>query len=93
MIMILHAQLLQSCPTLCNPMDCSLPGSSIHRILQARILEGVAMPSSKGIFPTQESNSCLFHLQQCQTGFFTTSITWETHNMTLGVMALHIFHP
>ena len=29
----------QSCPTLCNPMDCSLPGSSVHGILQARILE------------------------------------------------------
>ena len=34
----------QSCPTLCNPMDCSLPGSSVHGILQARILEWVAMP-------------------------------------------------
>ena len=34
----------QSCPTLCNPMDYSLPGSSVHGILQARILEWVAMP-------------------------------------------------
>ena len=33
----------QSCPTLCDPMDCSLPGSSVHRILQARILEWVAI--------------------------------------------------
>ena len=39
----------QSCPTLCDPMDCSpLPGSSVHRILQARILEWDAMPSSRG---------------------------------------------
>ena len=37
-----------SCLTLCDPMDCSLPGSSVHGILQARILEWVAMPSSKG---------------------------------------------
>ena len=36
-------QLLQSCPTLCNPMDCSLPGSSVYGILQARILEWVAI--------------------------------------------------
>ena len=36
----------QSCPTLCDPMDCSLLGSSVHGILQARILEWVAMPSS-----------------------------------------------
>ena len=32
----------------CNPMDCSLPGSSVHGILQARILEWAAMPSSRG---------------------------------------------
>ena len=38
----------QLCPTLCDPVDYSLPGSSLHRILQARILEWVAMPSSRG---------------------------------------------
>ena len=38
----------QLCPTLCHPMDCSSPVSSIHGILQARILEQVAMPSSRG---------------------------------------------
>ena len=38
----------QLCPILCDAMDCSLPGSSVHRILQARILEWVAMPSSRG---------------------------------------------
>ena len=37
----------QSCPTLCDPMDCSLPGSSVHGILQARILEWVATPFSR----------------------------------------------
>ena len=37
---------LQSCPTLFDPMDCSPPGSSVHAILQARILKWVAMPSS-----------------------------------------------
>ena len=36
------------CPTLCNPMDCSLPGSSVHGILQTRILEWVTLPSSRG---------------------------------------------
>ena len=41
------AQLLQSCPTLCNCMDCSPLGSSVHGILQASILEWVAMPSSR----------------------------------------------
>ena len=38
----------QSCPTLCDPMDCSSPGSPVHGISQARILEWVAMPSSRG---------------------------------------------
>ena len=38
----------QSCPTLCDPTDCSPPGSSVHGILQARILEWVAFPSSGG---------------------------------------------
>ena len=44
----LHAKLLQSCPTLCDSMNCSLPGSSVHGILQARILEWVAVPFSRG---------------------------------------------
>ena len=43
-----YYQSLQSCPTLCDPMDCSPPGSSVHGILQARILEWVVMPFSRG---------------------------------------------
>ena len=39
---------LQSCSTLSDPVGCSLPGSSVHGILQARILEWTAMPSSRG---------------------------------------------
>ena len=35
----------QSCPTLCDPMDCSLPGSSIHGNFQARVLSGLPFPS------------------------------------------------
>ena len=42
------AESLKSCPTLCDPMNHSLPGSSVHGILQARILEWVAIPSSRG---------------------------------------------
>ena len=42
------AKSLQSCPTLCNPMDCTPLGSSVQEIVQARILEWVAMPSSRG---------------------------------------------
>ena len=70
------AKSFQSCLTLCDPMDCSPPGSSVHGILQARILEWVAMPSSKrsswpGIKPTSLMSPAL------AGGFFTTSATWE----------------
>ena len=63
-----HAKSLQSCSTLCDPMDCSPPGSSVHAVLQARILEWVAMASSRGIFPTQGSNPRLLHLLHWQVG-------------------------
>ena len=54
----MSAQSLQWCLTLCDPMDCSLPGSSVHGILQARILDWVAIPSSRG------SNPALLHCRQ-----------------------------
>ena len=41
------SEVAQSCPTLCNPMDYSPPGSSVHGILQAQILEWVAIPFSR----------------------------------------------
>ena len=69
-----ESQVAQSCPTLCDPMDCSLPGSSVHGIFQARALEWVAISSSRGISPTQGLNlglphcrHTLYHLSQdCQ---------------------------
>ena len=51
-MIILHSLfgglIIKSCPTLCDPMDYSLPGSSVHGILQARILEWVAISFSRG---------------------------------------------
>ena len=58
----MHAKPLQSCPTLCDPKDFSPPGSSVHGIVQARILEWVAMPSSRGLNPG------LLHLLHWQAG-------------------------
>ena len=60
----MHTQSLQSCPTLQPHGLYSLPGSSVHGIPQARILEWVAMPSLQGIFLTQGSNLCLLHCRQ-----------------------------
>ena len=51
-------------PTLCNLMDCSLPGSSVHGNLQARILEWVAPSLLQGIFPTRGSNPGLLHCRR-----------------------------
>ena len=45
----LCAKSVQSCQTLCDPVDCSLPGSSVHGTLQARILAWVAVPSSRDL--------------------------------------------
>ena len=53
----------QLCPTLCSPMDCSLAGSSVHGILQARILKWVAF-LSPGHLPNQGSNPGLLHCRQ-----------------------------
>ena len=44
-----ESEVAQSCLTLCDLMDCSLPGSSIHGIFQARVLEWVAISFSKGL--------------------------------------------
>ena len=59
----------QSCPTLCNPMDCSPPGSSVHEISQARILEWATVSSSRGlpnpgIEPAKVGRRVLYHLSQ-----------------------------
>ena len=60
----IHATSLQSCPTLCDPMDHSPPGTSVHGILQARILEEILL--LQGIFPTKGLNSHLLQLLHCR---------------------------
>ena len=54
----------QACLTLCISMSCSPPGSSVHRILQARILEWVAIPFARGFALTQGSNLGLLRCRQ-----------------------------
>ena len=44
-----ESEVAQSCPALCEPMECSLPGSSVHGIFQARVLEWVAISFSRGL--------------------------------------------
>ena len=66
---VAHAcSVAQSCPTLRDPMDCNPPGSSVHGILQARILEWVATSSSRG--SSRLSNLCLLQLLRWRQTFF-----------------------
>ena len=80
------AKLLQLCMTLCDPMDHSLPGSSVHGILQARILEwekkkkkeywsGLPCPPPGPLPTLQRSNPHLLRPPALVGGFFTTSTT------------------
>ena len=64
----------QSCPILCDSMDHSPPGSSVHGFLQARILEWTAKPSSKGVSPSIIEPASLTS-PALAGGFFTTSTT------------------
>ena len=73
---LLLCSVTQLCLTLFNPMDCSLPGSSVHGILQARILEWIAISYSRGSFQPRDwthvsSISCTgrqIHYQLCHLG-------------------------
>ena len=67
---------LQLCPALCDVVDCSPPGSSVHRIPQARIVLWVAMPSSRGSSQPGIELTSLTSLA-LSGRFFTTSATWE----------------
>ena len=69
---MLHAKLLQLYLTLCDPMDYSPLGFSVQAILQARILEWVAMPSFKGSSQPRSLAS-----PALAGGLFTTSATWK----------------
>ena len=68
---------IQSCLTLCDPMDCTLPGSWVHEILQARILEWVAIPFSRGS-PQPRDQTQVSHTAG---GFFTIWATREASNL------------
>ena len=71
----MRAKLLQSCLTLCDPMGHSPPGSSVQGTLQARILEWVAISSSRGSFPPRDWPMSLMS-PALTGGFFTTRATW-----------------
>ena len=92
-IMHLRARLLQSCLTLCDPVDHRPPGSSVHGILQAKIVEWVVMPFSRVSFRSRNQTSIsyiscfgrrvLYHLGSpyyASTRYLSLWWTWKTQN-------------
>ena len=75
---MLRAKSLQSCPTLCNPMDCSPPGSSVHGDSPGKNTEAGCHALLQGIFPTQGSNLQLLHLLHWQEGSLPLAPPGET---------------
>ena len=71
-----HAGSFQSCLSLCKPIGCIPPGSSVHGILQVKMLEWVAVPSSGGSSQCRDLKS-----PELAGGFFTTNTTWEGYNV------------
>ena len=72
--MYICANSLQPCLTLCDHMDCSPPGSSVHGILQARMWSGLPFPP-----PGDLPNPWIEPTSALVARFFTTSATWEVH--------------
>ena len=76
LLVLCCAKLLQSCLALHNPIGCSPPGSSVHGIFQAGILEWVAM-TLPGDLPNPGIEPVPLMSPALAGGFFTTSTTWE----------------
>ena len=89
------AQSLQSCPTLWDAMDCSPPGSSVHGILQARILEWVAMLSSRGSFQHRDWTlvfcvSCIAAAAAAAANSLQSCLTlWDPMDCSLPGFSVH----
>ena len=96
-----HAESPQLCLTLCSPVDCSVLGSSVHGILQARILEWVAMPSSRGssrprnqicvsVVPALQADSLLMSHQRSP---LTIAVSHKNNFITLQIPPVyHLFN-
>ena len=80
----MRAKLLQSCLTLCDPMDCSLPGFSVHGLLQARIWSGLPCPPP-GSLPNRGIEPVSLLSPARASGFFTTSATQETQRIQYSI--------
>ena len=78
----------QSCSTLCDPLDCRLPGSSVHGILQARILEWAAVPSDRGSSQSGDQTQVSYIVGR----FFTSWVTKKAQLWGAFILGNFIFN-
>ena len=86
-----ESEVTQSCPTLCEPMDCSLPGSSVHGVFQARVLEWVAISLSRASSRPRDWTWVSCTVGRCFTIWATREDTHthtHTHN-SIGLLFCH----
>ena len=84
-------EVTQSCPTLCNPMDCSLPGSSLHGILQARVLEWVDISFSRGSSRSKDQTQ-VSHIPGRHFNLWATREAGTSTLPSSDSLGLHIYH-
>ena len=91
-LFLLHACMhTQSFPTLCNPMDCSLPGCSVYGIFQARILEWVANSFSRGSSWPKDWTQISHIVSRCFTLWATREVLWSCMGRGKVIPACHLF--
>ena len=89
-----HAKSVQLCLTLCDTGDCGPPGSSIHGILYTKMLQWVALSSSRdllGDLPDPGLNLHLLISLHWQVGLFTTNATWEALNAQYSLAIIYLY--
>ena len=86
----MYAKSFQSCPTLCDPVDQSPPGSSVQATLPARILEWVAVPSCRDL-PNPEIKPTSPMTPALADGFFTNGTAWEAPALCKYIPAQLVF--
>ena len=86
-------EVTQSCPTLCDPMDCSLPGSSVHGIFQARVLAWVVIPFCRGSSRPGDRMQTLYHLNRSLiSGSMMPPVLLSIFKIALAIQGLLWFH-
>ena len=83
-----ESEVAQSCPTLSDSMNCSLPGSSIHGIFQAKVLEWGAIAFSAQVMLSSPFSEHVSHEEEC-----SSVVPLQDHYLTFSYLQLHFFTP